>query len=162
MKLFLSLALTVLSLLGILDAGYITYGEFSGQLPTCKPPFACRTVLDSQWSKVGPVPLAAFGLLYYATMLTLGLLSFMDVKVLSIGRLHVHVYSLIAVLGSMGLLFSMWLVFIMGVILKAWCLYCLLSAANCSMMFILSVNIFRNGKMDSNNDVIEDSYALHI
>jgi len=156
MKLFLSLGLTVLALLGILDAGYITYNEFSGQLPTCKPPFACRTVLDSPWSKVGPIPLAAFGLLYYGTMFALGIVSFMDVKVLSIGKKRIPVYLLVAGLGTLGLLFSMWLVFVMGVILKAWCLYCLLSAINCSMMFILSVILFRNGQKESHTLITQE------
>lgn len=156
MKLFLSLVLTVCGLLGILDAGYISYSEFTGQLPTCTPPFACSTVLESPWSKIGPVPLAVFGLFFYATMFVLGILAFMDVKDIAIGKLRLHVLTIIAILGTMGLLFSIWLVFIMAVLLKAWCLYCLLSAINCSMIFILSVSLFRHGRSESQSEPLKE------
>jgi len=162
MKLFLSLILTVLAMLGIMDAGYITYGELSGQVPNCQPPFSCQTVLDSPWSKVGLIPLAAFGLIFYAVMFTFGILSFMDVRSISIKKHKVPVHVLIVVLGSAGMLFSMWLIFVMGVILKAWCLYCLLSAINCSMIFILSLLLFRTARMDSEPTDTKDSYAMHI
>lgn len=162
MKLFLSLLLTVLAMLGIIDAGYITYGELTGIVPNCQPPFSCQTVLDSPWSKVGPVPLAAFGLVFYAVMFTLGIISFMDIRSISIQQYRVPVHVVVAVLGSLGMLFSMWLLFVMGVILKAWCLYCLLSALNCSMIFILSVILFRTTRMDLETADAKDSYAMHI
>jgi uncharacterized membrane protein len=161
MKIFLSLFFTVMAMLGILDAGYISYGELTGNLPPCKPPFACREVLDSQWSKVGPIPLAVFGLVFYSVMFTLGILSFMDVEHVKLGKLKIRLHNIIAVLGTMGLIFSIWLVFIMAVLLKAWCLYCLLSAINCSILFILSMVLFKTGRADA-KDTAEESDALHI
>ena len=142
MKLFFSLALTICALLGILDAGYITYTKLAGILPTCRPPFACQTVLESKWSSVGSIPLSAFGVVFYSTMLILAIIAFMDLERLGVGKLKVKVHNLLAILGTFGLFFSLWLVFIMGVLIKAWCLFCLLSAINCFFIFILTVSIY--------------------
>lgn len=130
MKLFFSLALTVLALLGIFDAGYLTYTELSGQVPECKPPFACREVLDSPWAKVGPVPLSVFGMIYYSWMLLIGIGLTLEIKPTSVPLPLVA-----AVSGVGGFLFSLWLLFLMGIVLQAWCAYCLLSAINCIAIF---------------------------
>src|SRR5579859_7688993 len=130
MKTFLSLLLVVCGLLGIFDAGYLTYNEFTGLVPPCRPPFACDTVLKSAWSHVGPIPLSVFGLLFYATIFLLSVLAILELKKLTIGKYSVSLPALIALLGVFGAGFSLYLIFVMGIILEAWCLYCLLSATN--------------------------------
>ncbi|MBW7944402.1 vitamin K epoxide reductase family protein [Patescibacteria group bacterium] len=161
MKLILSLLLTVCAMLGILDAGYITYSETIGQLPPCQPPFACREVLESPWSHIGPIPIAAFGLLFYSTMFVLGTLSFMDVRTVAVKGIKINLVGVQALLGLSGFFFSLWLVFVMGVILQAWCLYCLLSAINCFVIFILTTSIFVHEHRQTRREGPEESYALH-
>ena len=142
MKTFLSLLLVVCGLLGIFDAGYLTYNEFTGLVPPCRPPFACDTVLKSAWSHVGPIPLSVFGLLFYATIFLLSVLAILELKKLTIGKYSVSLPALIALLGVFGAGFSLYLIFVMGIILEAWCLYCLLSATNCMIICALSVSFF--------------------
>jgi uncharacterized membrane protein len=152
MKLLLPLTITILAFLGILDAGYIAHSEITGNLPPCKPPFACREVLESSWSHVGPIPLYALGFLYYLAILVLGFLIVTEQKILMKNK-FLNIKKLLAGLSIFGALFSLWLLFVMGVILKAWCLYCLFSAFNCLIIFILSIFFSRKDK---------ESYALHI
>src|SRR5579859_2771296 len=102
MKTFLALLLVICGILGIFDAGYITYNEFSGQIPPCRPPFACDTVLKSAWSHVGPVPLSVFGLFFYATIFLLSVLAVLEVKKLTIGKHTFFLPFLIALLGILG------------------------------------------------------------
>lgn len=153
MKLFFSLVLTFLALLGIFDAGYITYSEVTGKVLECKPPFACSSVLDSPWSKIGPVPLAAFGVIYYSWMLLLGILLTLEVKV---PRLNLTLLALVS--GSGGFLFSLWLLFVMGVVLKAWCLYCLLSALNCIVIFTVVLSNYLLSRQPENTRKPDEVY----
>lgn len=132
-KLF-GLLVVCVALLGILDASYLTYSEYGGIIPPCKPPFDCGKVLSSSLSHIGPIPLSAFGIVYYALVLCLGAVAFLNDD---------H-EDLLITLTSMGLLFSLYLVFTMGVILDAWCLYCLVSAVCCVIIFISSLIVFRS------------------
>ena len=59
------LPLVILSLLGILDAAYLTHQKINNIIPPCTPGFQCETVLESQWANIGPVPLSALGLEWY-------------------------------------------------------------------------------------------------
>jgi uncharacterized membrane protein len=160
MKTVLSLLIVVFTFLGILDASYVTWSRFSGVLPPCKPPFACETVLNSSWSKIGPVPLSVLGILFYSTFFLIAALSVLEVKAIKKGQFSVPIPALIILLGCFGAGFSLYLVFIMGVILKAWCLYCLLSALNCGIVFLLSCGVWR--KSDFPTLFRKESDALHI
>jgi uncharacterized membrane protein len=135
-KVFLSLAIIVFSLIGIVDAGYITYEKFLGQIPPCQTAFKCETVLTSKWANIGPIPLSVLGIVFYSAMLLLGIANYLELPELKLGKKKIEVVHLLALLGVFGFLFSMYLVFLMGVILHAWCLYCLISAANCVILFI--------------------------
>lgn len=142
MKTVLSLLLVIVSLLGILDAGYITYEKLSGFTPPCTIYFKCDQVLNSSWSSIGPVPLSAFGLLFYGVFFQMGLFFYFEKKGIKIFGYQLRTETLLALQGIFGVTFSLYLLFVMGVILKAWCLYCLLSAATCIILFVISSTIF--------------------
>lgn len=133
---YLRLALPILAFLGLLDALYITYEELSGVIPPCLPGFSCASVLTSPWSHIGPIPLSVFGAGYYLTILVLGSLLFLEKKELRFLGQRFPVFSLLRVLTAIGFVFSLYLVFIMGVVIKGWCLYCLLSALTSSLLFL--------------------------
>jgi uncharacterized membrane protein len=143
MKLFLSLLIIICSLLGITDAGYMTYTQAMGIIPPCSPNFRCETVLTSSWSKIGPLHLSNLGVVFYVVFLIVGLIAYFDVNVIKLRRLQLPVPWLLAGWGTFGFLFSIYLITIMGLVINAWCFYCLLSALNCSILFILSWLLFR-------------------
>ena len=66
----LTLAIVVLCLLGIADAGYLTYVHYSGAKVICGlVGSGCHTVQTSQWSKLAGVPVALLGLISYIAIL---------------------------------------------------------------------------------------------
>lgn len=139
MKTLLSILLVIFSIVGIADASYITWEKVSGVVPPCSPGFKCETVLNSEWSSIGPVPLSVFGIFFYSSFLILGSASLLEVPGFSVGRFTLAMPLLLLGLGSWGALFSLYLVFLMGVVLQAWCVYCLISAVNCLVLFSISV-----------------------
>lgn len=136
MKTVLPLLVVIFSILGIADASYLTWEKLSGTIPPCHPIFKCNEVLSSPWASIGPIPISAFGLVFYATFLGLGIWLFVGPE-----KQQRLIVNIIRVWGIFGALFSSYLVILMGVVIKAWCLYCLLSAINCFILLVLSLSI---------------------
>jgi len=154
---FLTLLVIGVSMIGIADSGYVTYEEFSGKIPVCGGGFDCGTVLQSKWAKIGPIPVSAFGMLFYATIFTLGILEYLAVpfpnKIFKkkFPQIHTFLKNLPKIgfyfdeitwqkksflLSIAGMLFTIYLVSIMAFVLNAWCLFCLISAASSTTIFI--------------------------
>ena len=140
MKTFLALLFIILPIIGIADAGYITYEEITGGVVQCGAGFDCGTVLDSPYAKVGPVPLAALGLVFYTTFLVFGILHLLEFDLKKVlGKFKISWSQVFLVLGGIGFTFSLYLLFLMGVILEAWCKFCLISAGSCILLFVTAV-----------------------
>lgn len=150
---FFTLLVIGVSMIGIADSGYVTYEEFSGKIPVCGAGFDCGTVLQSKWAKIGPVPVSAFGLVFYASIFSLGILEYLAVpfpnklfqkkfafmqKLPKIGFFFNEItwQKKAFLLSIAGMLFTIYLVFIMAFVLNAWCLFCLISAASTTTIFI--------------------------
>ncbi len=152
-KLYLNLVLIALAIIGIVDASFITYEKLSGRIPPCIPGFQCATVLESPWASVGPIPLSAIGVVFYSCVLIVGLMLYGQVR-LSPGLnkiadklkmkptallRFISTQELLLGLTSFGALFSVYLVFIMAVLIKGWCTYCIISALTCALLFITTL-----------------------
>jgi uncharacterized membrane protein len=127
--------LVFLSLIGMADAAYITYEEFAGVVPKCLPlaGFDCGLVLQSEWSHIGPIPLSLLGVGFYATVFLLASYALVATKP------HPWTRTLLAFLGTSGFLFSLYLFYIQAVVLKAFCVYCLVSAFTSTAIFVTSL-----------------------
>ncbi len=132
----LSLLVPVLALLGVLDASYITYEKFSGVIPPCLPGFACAQVLQSPWASIGPVPLSLLGVLFYTTVLVVSSAVFLGFSQIKIGEVPLSLTMLERLLTRFGALFSLYLVSIMAFLIQGWCLWCLISACICALLFL--------------------------
>jgi len=160
----LSLLTIIISIIGLADSGYVTYEKLSGIIPACGANFSCDTVLTSKYAYIASIPISAFGFIFYGAMLVLGILHFLDVPFIStaiykkkmeflkrntskntFNKLEiVHSYlenepwQFIAFLLSIGgFLFTLYLVFIMAVVLQAWCLFCIVSAISSTSLFLI-------------------------
>ncbi|MDQ5951184.1 MAG: hypothetical protein QG639_461 [Patescibacteria group bacterium] len=143
MQALISLLLIVLSIIGIADAGFITYEEINNIVPPCGNGFDCETVLTSKYAHIGPVPISALGLMYYITMLVLSVLNYLDVNLQKVPfiKTNTHlkrlsVIDLLLLFSGLGFIFSLYLVILMAFILQAWCKYCLLSALSSTLLFV--------------------------
>lgn len=150
MKKKLLIVLTNLSLLGVADSLFLTWEKLTGFLPRCSEYFKCDTVLTSRWSSIGSIPTSVLGIFFYSAVFILCVSLFLDKKNFIVSTFTLSLDKVLSVLTIVGILFSITFIFIMGVILKAWCLYCLFSAVNCSIIFILNFVYQKNWSTDEN------------
>jgi uncharacterized membrane protein len=133
----LSVALVILSVLGMLDAGYVSYETLTNRIPRCIPPFECGVVLESQWSKIAGVPLALYGLFFYAVVFILAVMNLTEVtiKIPVVKTVKNSLY----LLTTFGFCFSLYLMFIQQFVIHAWCLWCLISAVTTTSLFVVAM-----------------------
>jgi uncharacterized membrane protein len=163
----LSLLTIVVSIIGLADSGYVTYEKLSGIIPACGTNFSCNTVLGSNYAYIGSIPISAFGFLFYAVMLGLGIFHYLELpltetknykkmvsrlskstapdffkKVLAMQQQQQHLANqpwqfMAFMLSIAGFLFTLYLVFVMAVVLQAWCLFCIVSAISSTSLFLI-------------------------
>ncbi len=135
--------LVILATIGVADTAFLSYQKFTGIVPTCHLGSSCTAVLTSQWSSIGPIPLAYLGLVYYSVVLLTVVALFLEKKHLRLSKwITVHTDEVLVRVTTLGLLMSLYLVSVMGLVLQAWCFYCLVSAATTTTLFVLA-NLLR-------------------
>jgi len=128
-----SVAIAVLAFIGMVDALYLSIKRNAGPIP-CHVTRGCTDVLTSRFSEIGGVPLSWIGLAFYVVIFSLAVFKvFEDPK----HPLDWVPGSLFYLAGA-ALIVSALLVGIQAFILKAFCEYCLLSAALVLTMFLLA------------------------
>lgn len=118
----------ILGLTGLADAVYLTVKHFTGGSVPCALTGGCDTVLTSQFSTFGGLPVALWGAGYYLVIILLAALYLSTERPRFLG--------LVFGLSTAGVLVSAVLIFIQWQILAAWCAYCLLSAAITAIIFL--------------------------
>lgn len=123
-----------IALLGLFDAIFLTYKHFSHTIPPCQINYIfseCGRVLSGPYSTMFRVPTALLGVIYYSSILL----------IISLGqRMHRKMYStLLVAFTTGGFFFSVYFVFLQLVVIRAVCLYCMLSAVLSTSLFILSI-----------------------
>ena len=128
--------LIALALVGIADTFYLAYNEFMNIAPSCLLA-GCDVVLAHPLSELLGIPLAYWGLVYYVYMLGLVTLLALEPrsKALVWGTLF---YS------TVGLLSSAAFIYIQGVIIGAFCQYCMLSAIVATALFAVALWHYKN------------------
>ena len=125
----------IVSLLGFLDAAYLTIEHYRGVVPPCAIVTGCETVTTSQFSLILGVPVALLGAMYYLLLTVLSILYF-DTK-------NERWIKRAAILTPLGLLASTWFIYLQAFIIKAWCLYCLGSATTSLALFVLGMVLLK-------------------
>ena len=128
-------AVRILALVGFLDAAYLTATHYGGLGLACAPGAGCETVTTSRWATVGPVPIAAIGLGYYALV---SLIAWTPPTAFS----HRLVRALLVLTGT-ALVVSAFLFYLQAAVIGAWCRYCLLSAGITLLLFLFAVALAR-------------------
>jgi len=110
---------TAISLLGFLDAVYLTVSHYTGHI-SCSVISGCQEVLSSSYSEVFGIPLALLGATYYLFILINSLLY--------IDNQNKYSKLFLSYIPVVGFLFSIYLLYLMFFVIDALCQYCLLSA----------------------------------
>lgn len=139
-KRHLLIVLIILACIGVLDAGYLTYKHYTQGSVTCSVGIFvdCGTVLQSEYSILLGIPVAVWGLGYYVSIFTLG--------ILAVRRFHVLVPRILFWLTVFGFCFSLYMVYLQLVVLQSICLYCMVSAINSTLLCIGSTIFYLRKK----------------
>lgn len=121
----------VLSIIGLLDSLYLTY-KYLYKAPTkCVvfPADWCEIVEKSRQSKTLGIPNSLMGIMYYLSVLFLSILSLG-------GQAPFWALGIIIII---GFCFSVYFTYVQSVILKAFCIWCVISALD-SILMLLTVS----------------------
>ncbi|MFZ3020131.1 MAG: vitamin K epoxide reductase family protein [Minisyncoccia bacterium] len=129
-----STVLIFLSAIGFLDAFFLSYEHFKGLIPPCTINFKCDVVAASTYSSFFGIPVSYLGLLYYLPLF-IGSFLFFEKKN------QLMVLKLLTLISGIGFLFSLYLTYIQGWVLNAWCIYCISSAISSTLFFISTIYI---------------------
>ena len=125
--------MTLVSLLGLLLGAYLTLYKFGIVGTLACNISSCEQVQTSRWSVFLGLPVATWGLGFYAVMLVL------SIAELQPRYAESHGLSLAAfLLAAWGLLFTAWLNYLEAFVIHAWCEWCLGSAAMVLVLFVLA------------------------
>lgn len=121
------LLFVILPFLGLFDSGYVTYEIFSNRIPVCTPPFQCAAFLENSWAYIAGLPLSVYGFIFYTIVLILAIMNFLEIKKFT---------KALRGLATFGFLFALYVTFLMAFVVKAWCLWCLISVITLTLLFI--------------------------
>ncbi|HEX3183863.1 MAG TPA: vitamin K epoxide reductase family protein [Pyrinomonadaceae bacterium] len=110
---------TVLALVGLTDALYLTIQHLSGSSVPCSVTGGCEEVLTSSYAVLAGIPLAGIGAAAYFSAFSLSILAAFGYR--SAAKL------LLPLVGTMVLV-SVWLFYLQAAVIRAFCQFCLLSA----------------------------------
>jgi uncharacterized membrane protein len=122
-----------LAFVGMIDALYLSIKRNAGPIP-CHVTRGCTDVLTSKYSEVAGIPLSWFGMVFYVTVFGLAVFKIFEDPDHPVE----FPIKLVFYLSGVGLIISALLVGTQAFILRAFCEYCLLSAALVLTIFLLS------------------------
>jgi uncharacterized membrane protein len=133
--------MALISLLGLFLGAYLTLYKFGYIGTLACGVSSCEQVQTSRWSVFLGLPVATWGLGFYALMLVLSVAGmqerYADSRTLSLVML---------VLAGWGALFTAWLNYLEAFVIHAWCEWCLFSAGMVLVIFVLALLDYRDGR----------------
>ena len=128
------LGLYIFSIIGFIDATYLTAEHMIGVIPPCSITKGCEQVLTSNYATLFNIPIALFGALFYLAsfLLAVAYRETRNKKLLNL----ILFFSIGAFLASLGF------VYIQLFVLHAICQYCMISAGTSTAIFVLALGAF--------------------
>lgn len=118
----------VLAVIGLGIAGYLTYLHYAGGSPYCLAGGGgCEQVQESDYAKLGGIPVAMLGLIAYGALLVTALVPGPTSAAAGAG------------IALTGVVFSAWLLYAQLVLIEAVCQWCVASDAVIAMIAMAAV-----------------------
>lgn len=130
---WLMIAFLVLGSIGLIDASYLSVRHFSVTPGACLLGEGCNNVLASVYATFHGIPVALFGVAYYASIVLLAFLALYTKNsrwMLAAGALTLT-----------GLFASAWFVYLQLFVIREICAYCMASAATSTLLFVGGVAV---------------------
>lgn len=136
MKPFLIGGILLLAFLGVADSWYLADSALKGSVPACDVTVlsGCEAVAQSPYSKLFGIPLGVYGTFFYTFAFSVGMLFLVS----SDRRLYRVMYAT----GVIGFLLSICFMLIQALLIKSFCIYCIISAVLATGIFALSRSLF--------------------
>lgn len=134
----LAIAFLILAFVGFLDATFLTVEHITGTPVPCTIIHGCEKVLTSKYASIAGIPTALFGSIYYFAVFLFALVS--------ITRQEKKYLVVASKLTPIGLIASLVFVFLQIFVIKAICLYCMVSAVVSSTLFVLGLIVIRQNE----------------
>ena len=134
--------MAIIALVGLMIAIYLTLYKYGviGSL-TCSVG-SCEKVQTSRWSTLFGLPVATWGIGFYASVLVLAFAGiqerFAESRGLALGML---------LLTGWGVVFSSWLTYLEWRVINAWCQWCVVSASLVAVLFVLALFDWRDQRV---------------
>jgi uncharacterized membrane protein len=132
-----ALILAVLDVIGLAIASYLSTVELQGGVPVCGPIHGCEEVARSEYSRIGGIPVAVFGV-----GLSLLLLS------LAIAWWRTDLYVLLLAhygLSLAGVLFELYFMYLQVVVIGAVCIWCTSYGLSLILRFVIALAVWIRG-----------------
>ncbi len=122
----------ILAFFGLADSIYLTQQELSGTPLLCNIQnlSGCNIVTSSQYSHIFGIPLAEFGIVFYGIVFILAAL-----EIVLFNQLLRRILQGISLLGVIS---SLYFVFVQVFFIGAFCIYCLASALTTFLILVLA------------------------
>jgi uncharacterized membrane protein len=131
------LILAVLDIVGLAIATYLSTVELAGGVPVCGPIHGCEEVARSEYSRIGGVPVAVFGVALSLLLLTL-----------AIAWWRTNLYALLLAhygLSLAGVLFEVYFLYIQIVVIRAVCIWCTSYGLSLILRFVIALMVWLRG-----------------
>lgn len=123
-------AAVIVALAGLADAVYLTVQHYTNGKVPCSIISGCEQVLTSEYAEMFGIPTALFGAFAYFLAFCLALLAAFG------NRKMWFVYGLMT---TVMFIFTVYLVYLQGIVIEAFCQFCLLSAITTTVLFIIAL-----------------------
>jgi uncharacterized membrane protein len=134
-----------LALVGLGVAFYDSYALYHGQALWCPPPISgCNAVAHSSYARIFDLPVGYFGVVYYLFMAALAALLAFDPgsRALRFGALAY---------AGLGVCFSIYFMVLQIAYIRAFCIYCLVSAVTTVLLLAAAISHCRTTSSPSWN-----------
>lgn len=119
---------SLLALVGLADSVYLTVHHFTSEPVPCSIVEGCETVLTSSYAEIAGIPLAAFGALAYFVAFSLAILTVFGNR---------SMWLLFGIQSFIMAAVSVYLIYLQGFVIGAFCQFCLISAATSISLLII-------------------------
>ena len=126
--------LAVLDIVGLTIASYLSVVELAGYAPVCGPVKGCEEVALSQYSRIGGIPVAVYGVILSVTLLTL-----------AIAWWRTDIYGLLLAhyaLSLAGVLFEVYFLYLQLFVIHAVCVWCTTYGLSLILRFVIALVIW--------------------
>lgn len=134
---FILISFAALGLLGLADSLYLAFAYYTDTALVCNVLDGCNIVAQSSYSNIFGVPLAYWGVLYYAGVVAIA--AGLWLRLMLVDRLR----WLVLGYATLGALMSAYFFYVQFAVIEAFCIYCLISGVSTWLLFILTLFWFR-------------------